>query len=175
MKKIIAILVFLFLIQLAFGQGKIVADLGFGYPDGINLRAGYQYKKMLGFVSYGKFDSDIFLSFDQVSAGLRYNFMEYQSMFVSLQNYWTAELMITHLAKADNVLNGHILNHTSTLIRANIGYLFELKERFNAYVYTGISYTISGEQKNQDIPRFYPYGLSAGFSFQYEIFESNKW
>lgn len=156
----------------AFAQSKFIADLGFGYPDQINVRTGYQYKRVLGYVGYGKFENQ-FSNIEQVSAGVRFNFMEYQNMFVSLQNYWTTELVLTHLADSDKNLNAQILRYTATLLRANVGYLFEISERFNFHIYAGMCYGLTKKQKNH--PQYYPFGVSAGFSLQYEIFESIKW
>ncbi len=165
------IIALVFFANFSFTQSKFIAAVGAGYPDFLNGKLGYQYKKLLIYGSYGRLELRS-KAYEQATVAVRYNFMEYQNNFVSKQNYWTTELALTHFVERNKVNNAQLSNYSATVLRLNAGYLCELSERINFHIYAGLGYDFN---TRTNPPSFHPISLGGGISLQYEIFESQNW
>lgn len=171
MKRILIFFVFISLSLIVRSQHKFILELGGGYPDITYGGLSYQFKKIEVFGKYGYFQNQRNIT-RQLTSGFRWHFMKNENMFVGNQHYWTGELCFTYLYRQNRIINGALFDVSKPMIRLNVGHLFELSDRFNLHMYTGINYELIDFNNDAGI---FPITPGGGIAFQYEIIETQDW
>lgn len=170
--KTFATTILLFCAFYSFGQHKLNASIGAGYPTLLYGELGYQFKSlelsgrvgMLKFNSRGYFNADV---------NLRYHFLKQANMVVSNQHYWTLALSYGEFARRQYHSCGHNTYQFDQIFSLCVGHHFELGDRFNCALELGpafIASQYSGESKVLDY-----LSIAGGLKFQWEVLQSENW
>lgn len=170
--KTFATTILLFCAFCSFGQHKLNASIGAGYPTWLNGELGYQFKSVELSGRIGGFKNNA-RSFFYAGVNLRYHFIKQANMVVSNQHYWTLAMSYGESSRRQHFNSGHNTYRYDYIFALCGGHHFELGDRMNFALELGPAFNISAYSPESRVVEYL--NVFGGIKFQWEVLQSENW